>query len=369
MRLTKAIVACAFFSVCSVSPVSAQTPNVSVGAIRWDAWYGQRTEPTPGFYACRALSPRAYHFRAPWFVKVQEPDKLLCDGGDQQTMDSEIAYAQKAMIKYWAFVWYKPDSPMLNGWKLYQASEHKTDVDWSIIAGYGQFHLDMTRANGYSSPEEYAKFFAQPTFQKVLGGRPLLYLFRNEEAPTSQLKDDVSALRAAADRAGISSPYVVIMFGNASLAVADAKAVGADAISAYAATTKPHGDQRAFVGLKQYVAGFWNDMAGTGKPAVPVIMAGWDTRPQYDNELPWNRGQKTKPNFYNTATAAEVGSEVASAVSWVRAHSADAPAQVAIIYAWNEFTEGGWICPTFTDHGPDTSRLDAIGKVLRNGSH
>src|SRR5450759_571230 len=31
------------------------------------------------------------------------------------------------------------------------------------------------------------------------------------------------------------------------------------------------------------------------------------------------------------------------------------------MYAWNEFDEGGWICPTL---GNNTSRLDAIGKVL-----
>jgi hypothetical protein len=33
-----------------------------------------------------------------------------------------------------------------------------------------------------------------------------------------------------------------------------------------------------------------------------------------------------------------------------------------IIYAWNEFDEGGWICPTISE---GTSRLDAISKVLK----
>jgi len=32
------------------------------------------------------------------------------------------------------------------------------------------------------------------------------------------------------------------------------------------------------------------------------------------------------------------------------------------MYAWNEFDEGGWICPTL---GNNTSRLDAIRKILK----
>lgn len=36
-------------------------------------------------------------------------------------------------------------------------------------------------------------------------------------------------------------------------------------------------------------------------------------------------------------------------------------AGAVIIYAWNEFDEGGWICPTLSE---GTARLDAIRKVL-----
>lgn len=363
-RLSKGIAACfVFSSICAVS-VSAQPADVAVGAIRWDAWYGQRTEPTPGFYVCKALSPRAYHFRAPWFATVQDQDRLICDGGNQKTMDAEISYAKKAKIKYWAFVWYKPDSPMLNGWRLYLASEHKADVNWSIIAGYGEFHLDMTHAGGYSSPDEYAKFFAQPNFQKALDGRPLLYLFRNEEATARQLHDDVAALRAAADRAGVASPYVVIMFGNAAMAAVDARMIGADAISAYAATSD-HREGSAFSSLSDYVsATFWDQMAATGEPTIPLVMTGWDSRPQYNVPMPWDKGPKKPPAFYETATAGQITTEVGSLLSWMKRHPQATPANAAIIYAWNEFAEGGWICPTWTDHGPDTSRIDALAKVL-----
>jgi hypothetical protein len=38
-----------------------------------------------------------------------------------------------------------------------------------------------------------------------------------------------------------------------------------------------------------------------------------------------------------------------------------------LIYAWNEFDEGGWLCPTLSaDGAPDTSRIEALGSVLRD---
>jgi len=54
-------------------------------------------------------------------------------------------------------------------------------------------------------------------------------------------------------------------------------------------------------------------------------------------------------------------------VAWLRANEPDAPAQIAIAYAWNEFTEGGWLCPTFLAGQPagDTSRIAALAAVLK----
>ena len=43
-----------------------------------------------------------------------------------------------------------------------------------------------------------------------------------------------------------------------------------------------------------------------------------------------------------------------------------AAAQAALIYAWNETDEGGWLVPTRRPDGsPDTGRIAALGAVLR----
>ncbi len=52
---------------------------------------------------------------------------------------------------------------------------------------------------------------------------------------------------------------------------------------------------------------------------------------------------------------------MASALEWNRTNPKAGEANAVIIYAWNEFDEGGWICPTLSE---GTGRLDAIRRVL-----
>ena len=335
-----------------------------IGAIRWDAWYGQNSPPAPGFYACRSLGPPSYHFRAPWFTKQTAPDRMLCDGDQQGTMDAEIAYAKTAHIDYWAFVWYKPDSPMLDAWSIYQSSPRKADVNWTIIAGYGQFHHDMTRSKGFASPEKYAALFLQSNFEKIMNVRPLIYLFSDTGSSTSNLAKDVSTLRAAVRQAGGANPYVVVMSGSSKQAAADAEAIGADAISAYAFA--PHVGEAPYQALDLIVQSFWDAEAATGKPIIPLAMTGYDRRPRLDHPVPWEMGRPEPAggaNFYLTASPKEVAAHVSSMFHWMRDHPGAVPAHEFLIYAWNEFDEGGWLCPTWTEHGPDTARIEALSNI------
>ena len=40
-----------------------------------------------------------------------------------------------------------------------------------------------------------------------------------------------------------------------------------------------------------------------------------------------------------------------------------ANAQCALIYAWNEHDEGGWLCPTLYE---GSARIEAVGKMIRS---
>ena len=77
---------------------------------------------------------------------------------------------------------------------------------------------------------------------------------------------------------------------------------------------------------------------------------------------------------YVEPTSAELTQLVADAAGFIRNHSAGgdaaaaaagglpvAQAKAAIMYAWNENTEGGWLIKT---KGTGTERLDAVAKAL-----
>ncbi len=57
----------------------------------------------------------------------------------------------------------------------------------------------------------------------------------------------------------------------------------------------------------------------------------------------------------------EIAAMLKSAMNYVTNHPAQCPANAVIMYAWNEFDEGGWLCPTLHD---GNARLNALKTVL-----
>ncbi|MDR3708468.1 MAG: discoidin domain-containing protein [Capsulimonadaceae bacterium] len=103
----------------------------------------------------------------------------------------------------------------------------------------------------------------------------------------------------------------------------------------------------------------WNRDKMFGLDVVPNVTAGADPRPRLVNPVPWARYYAD--HWAQEPTPGEVGAHVKQAMDWIDANPGADPSRLVLIYAWNEFDEGGWICPTLL-HGSD--RLDAIHKVL-----
>jgi hypothetical protein len=68
-------------------------------------------------------------------------------------------------------------------------------------------------------------------------------------------------------------------------------------------------------------------------------------------------------NYYAAATPSQLAAHVQALINFVAANPASCPSGRATLYAWNEFDEGGWLCPTWTAGGADHSRLDALAAV------
>ena len=67
-----------------------------------------------------------------------------------------------------------------------------------------------------------------------------------------------------------------------------------------------------------------------------------------------------------TATPEQIASHVQDAINWTQENRDINTSGTIIIYAWNEYDEGGWLCPTLSPDGSSNSdRLNALSRVLR----
>jgi len=342
-------------------------PRPRVGAIRWDAWHGELSD--VGKAVERTLSPPQYHFRLPWFAQVNPDGTASIRGDAPGVFEQEIAYARQADLDYWAFVLYPETDPLslpLLRFLELEASARQglkfcAIVEWARFGGPQGFRPWVKRLVGY---------FRHPAHLRVMGGRPLLYLLAHEEehflrqwSSVGAFSEVVRSLRQEGKQAGVGNPYIVVMHFSPQRAAEIRSSLGADAISAYAF---PGGSAKGapFAEALETMRRKWGEMARLA-PTVPLVSWGWDPRPRIDNPVPWHH--RPALLYYETFTPEECAQALKEALDFVSAHPEACPANAVIAYAWNEFDEGGWLCPTRSAEGqPDTRRVEAVGQLLRS---
>lgn len=338
--------------------------HVLVGAIRWDAWHG--TESEVGILVEKTLAPAHWHYRLPFFGRVTGENAVEVRGHSPEIMEQELAFAQQAGLDYWAFVIYPEDHALSLSLKLYLASEHKHRVNFclNLQGGWeGRGGMPAWRAK----IQRYVRYFNEASYQRVQDRRPLVYLYSVDGlvgaglfASWEEARSAFDELRASAQAAGVGNPYIVAQGWSPETLKEQAAALGLDAIGAYASNGGGLG--APYAELAAHTERWWDGFRATGCEVVPLASAGWDMRPRVETPVPWVKGADIR-KYYDAPAPEELGEHLENAIAWCRRHPETARANAVLIYAWNEFDEGGWICPTLTE---GTSRLDAIGQVLQD---
>ncbi len=344
-------------------PVRASTADRPiVGAIRWDAWYGEGAVVKE---VERSLSPRKFHFRLPFFAHVLADDRVSIDGNALGVVEKEIAYAANAGLNYWAFVDYGDKGDLTIARRRYQKARDKHGLRFCLIEESSRIDTQDARAW-----PRLVSFFQDPNYQTVLEGRPLLFVFG---CPKKVGKKEFQDLGEAAIATGGKRPYLVLMGFNPQQDAKDMETLGFDAVSAYAAGGQYQGEMWSYSRLTDHVRGhYWEACRQHRIPTITFATAGWDMRPRLEHPVSWMPGAAQadptpaaaqKPLIDNvTATPAELAKHLQDAIEWTQTNRDLNPANAIIIYAWNENDEGGWLIPTLSE---GTARLDAIAKVLK----
>jgi len=340
-----------------------------VGAVRWDAWSGENEWEAN-------LAPKQWRHRSPFYSKEISDEKVEVRADTKEVMNQEITYASSAGLAYWAYCFglqgdlSKGEETCWGhyGVRLHLASKRKADMNLCFIL----------MSQGYWGPKEeysravdiFVKFFQDSAYQKVLAGRPLLYIFYVESMPEyfgsdEAVKDALNLIRSRSVDAGLKPPYIVAMVWDAQTGADCVSKLGFDAISAYA-WVGPHQETKEYPyrALADANQAYWEACKATGKKAIPIVSAGWDNRPRWRDPKAYEETYKVSPSgpWFVEPTPQQLADNLRAAIEWNKANPDCAEANAVVIYAWNESDEGGWLVPT---KGEGTARLDAIKQVLK----
>ncbi len=347
----------------TVETASVERPTV--GAIRWDAWHGPASR--VGLIVEKTLAPARWHQRLPFYGRVVGESAVEVRGDTQAIMDQEISYASEAGLDYWAFVIYPEEEALSSGLKLYLSSDYRSRINFCLdLQGGWESRGGLSRWP--QKVKRYVAYFGESTYHTVLGGRPLVYLYSVDDLvgpgrfeTWDEARAAFDQLRAAAGDAGVGNPYIVAQGWSPEVLKDQAGKLGLDAIGAYASTAGAKAG--AYAALAAHTQRWWDAFGATGCEVVPLATAGWDMRPRVETPVPWVRGGDME-EYYEAPEPQELAAHVGKALAWCMANPEAAKAQTVLVYAWNEFDEGGWLCPTLSE---GTARLDALRGILCPG--
>ena len=312
-----------------------------------------------------------------WRTNYPDRRALLGEYNEQATMDREIIAAASNGVSFFQILWYyqgnqqhrEPHQEKLNeGLSLFLASTNNSRVKFTIeFVNHPPFAIESDDA-WRQACREWCKAMQHPSYLKI-DGRPVFkihgldWFFQQNKGDSREVARRLEVLREIARQAGVGDPLIGagVMAGGVTAGLA---VQPYDYLTTY--MDVPNLPQRErpypYATLLGLAARAWTNYAQLGdKPYVPYLPAGWDPRPWKDPrpsfELP------TRTDW--TAALQQLKATLASHPNLGFPTRGNARQPAVLIYAWNEFGEGGFVAPTA---GTSAMKLEQIKAVFGPGS-
>ena len=254
---------------------------------------------------------------------------------DVKLMEKQIDLASNSGVDFFTFCWYWYDdndsikikkieeSPLNQCIELFLKAKNCKKLKFSILVA----NHNGYRING-SSFEKCISYLSEKYFSKsnylLLNNKPVIEFF-DSESPIPY----ISKIRKKTIENCSTDLYII------------SKGVineNYDAVSWYnIAEGGTVGEYRPYSSLNRYVMKKWNSIPSS-ITVFPLCMTGWDRRPWFKN------GSFI---YYKRPSGKEFYKQLNSAKAFLNARKYT-PA-VIMIYAWNEYGEGGYMTPTNGD--------------------
>jgi len=328
-------------------------PNLTVGVYYFDGWSGRNLKLAEDPQFAKLNPPTHLTKRLLGEFAGREPiwgwrdDKL-------EIVEQQIDLAAEHEIAFFAFCWYfhkDPNEiakdPLNTGLELYLKAKNNHRLKFCLlVANHAGFEIKGT-ADWKQAADLWMPYLTHKQHVRV-DGKPLLIIF----SPQGGDKAGFEYLQASARKAGL--PGVAIAACNAGDPnIGYTHRTHYNIIPGYASGPEKHAYAELVTAHQQQ----WH--GSRQQPYIPAITSGWDKRPWEGFD---GLGQ-TQGWYYPDRTPLQFAAFLESAIQWMEQHPDQTTAErIVLIYAWNEFGEGGYIAPTKAD--PDGAYLKALKSVV-----
>ena len=278
-----------------------------------------------------------------------------------QLMERQIDLAADHGLSCFSFCWYwadnkgpinvaaiEKDSKHLPMRLFMQATNNSRMEFCLLVANHGGF--EIVGPGAWKQAADYwLTLFKHPRYLRV-DGQPLIVIF----SPKGSNPEGLAYLQKAARQAGLP--------GVAVACCGEGKPEDGYSLRTRYNIVPGYGKPSAKHTYSELVEAHVRDWRGApGQRYIPVATVGWDRRPW---EGPDGYGKGVEPSWYFEGNTPEAfGDFLAKMAGWMESHPDQATQdRLALLYAWNEIGEGGWLVPCRDD--PDGAYLKVIRRVV-----
>jgi len=335
--------------------------EIRVGVIRWDSYVDSSLYYS--YYGAKVLSPSHYHNRVPFYGKIDDNGQVSFPHYTEEVFNKELTYALDAGIDYFVYFYYSSspeqyDTATLpiftadslgnpcHELKLVQRIHRNSSNGQKMNYCFHLSHKLLTDEDIKILCEEMQR----ENYEKI-DGRPLLFVYNITHENT---RVSLSRLLDALQTKNLPKPYLINDRNE------ETDGIVFDAYSAYSmpSSIKPIDN---FDEYSQTVLERNRNFFAKGKGVIPHLSMGWNPSPRIENHVPWYTYPITE---YPPAPTKEQLLNQARALKDLVCKQ-EAFKNHYIVFSWNEFEEGAWICPTLSkDNNVDLTNLKMLKEAI-----
>lgn len=305
---------------------------LALGAYYFDGW-------TEGSHHITSLLKDSFPEREPiWGWVTSKPE----------VMKKQIDAAADAGIRFFSFDWYYREGsdniPLNNALRLYREAPNKRRLQFCLMVANHKPYV-VTPQSWKTVAATWINLFRDPGYVRV-NDKPLLIFFSvsslvQEFGTAGAVRQALDSLRQAAANEGLKGVTMAVCVGPSE--VKEAEACGFDALTGYNYHVVGFTPGQEANPIQQMLDGdrrIWEWISGaTSLPYMPAATLNWDPRP-------WRKKEGMIPHFTGYSEQS-VYNDIMALKQWIAQHpDKTSKERIALLYAWNENGEGGWLTPS-----------------------